>query len=210
MADRAVDPPPVTVPASWRLRSILAALLAVLAVSAGLPVGGPAQAAPAVNHTNPVVNQRADPHIVRHSDGYYYLTAFTPVRLRAHDLTDSYIRHYDYRARVEPNVTNLADSQFRIVPGLAGAGTVSWESANFPGYFLRHRGFALYVERDDGSTLFDSDASFHRQGGLADSAGLSLESQNYPGRYVRHRDGLLYLETVTSNTDRASATFHLE
>ncbi|MGC4892274.1 family 43 glycosylhydrolase [Micromonospora sp. DT31] len=134
----------------------------------------------------------------------------TPVRLRSHDLNTSYVRHYDYRARVEPNVTNLADSQFRIVPGLAGAGSVSLESTNFPGYFLRHRAFALYVERDDGSTLFDGDASFQRRPGLAADAGLSLESQNYPGRYVRHRDGLLQLETVGTSADRVAATFHLE
>ncbi|MFG3556879.1 family 43 glycosylhydrolase [Micromonospora sp. NPDC047557] len=134
----------------------------------------------------------------------------TPVRLRSHDLTTSYIRHYDYRARVEPNVTNLADSQFRIVNGLAGGGTVSLESTNFPGYYLRHYGFALSIARNDGSSVFSSDASFQRRSGLADSAGLSLESQNYPGRYVRHRDGLLYLEAVSSSAERASATFHLE
>ncbi|MEV4825159.1 family 43 glycosylhydrolase [Micromonospora sp. NPDC049274] len=134
----------------------------------------------------------------------------TPVRLRSHDLATSYIRHYDYRARVEPNVTNLADSQFRIVGGLAGAGSVSLESTNFPGYYLRHYGFALSIARNDGSSVFSSDASFQRRAGLADSAGLSLESQNYPGRYVRHRDGLLYLEAVGTSAERASATFHLE
>ncbi|MFD6662267.1 family 43 glycosylhydrolase [Micromonospora chalcea] len=134
----------------------------------------------------------------------------TPIRLRSHDLTTSYVRHYDYRARVEPNVTNLADSQFRIVPGLAGGGSVSLESTNFPGYFLRHRAFALYVERDDGSALFDNDASFQRRPGLAAAEALSLESQNYSGRYVRHRDGLLQLEAVNTSADRAAATFHLE
>ncbi|MCZ7429974.1 family 43 glycosylhydrolase [Micromonospora sp. WMMA1949] len=134
----------------------------------------------------------------------------TPVRLRSHDLSTSYVRHYDYRARVEPNVTNLADSQFRIVPGLAGGGSVSLESTNFPGYYLRHRAFALYVERDDGSVLFDNDASFQRRAGLAAAEGLSLESQNYSGRYVRHRDGPLHLETVGTSADRAAATFHLE
>ncbi|MGN9766482.1 family 43 glycosylhydrolase [Micromonospora sp. SD12] len=134
----------------------------------------------------------------------------TPVRLRSHDLTASYIRHYDYRARLEPNVTNLADSQFRIVAGLAGAGTVSLESTNFPGYYLRHRDFALYVEQNDGSALFGGDASFHRRSGLAASAGLSLESQNFPGRYVRHRGGLLHVEAMSSSAERASATFHLE
>lgn len=134
----------------------------------------------------------------------------TPVRLRAHDLSGSYVRHYDYRARIEPNVTNLADSQFRIVNGLAGGGSVSLESTNFPGYYLRHRGYALYVEKNDGSSLFGNDASFQRRAGLADSAGLSLESQNFPGRYVRHRDGLLYIEAVSSTAERGSATFHSE
>lgn len=107
-------------------------------------------------------------------------------------------------------MANLADSQFRIVSGLAGGGTVSLESTNFPGYYLRHRGYALYVERSDGSSLFGGDASFYRQSGLAASTGVSLESQNFPGRYVRHRDGLLYLEAVTTSAERASATFHLE
>ncbi|MFY1614773.1 family 43 glycosylhydrolase [Micromonospora sp. WMMD736] len=134
----------------------------------------------------------------------------TPVRLRSHDLTTSYVRHYDYRARVEPNVTNLADSQFRIVNGLAGGGSVSLESTNFPGYYLRHYGFALSIAPNDGSSIFASDASFQRRPGLADSAGVSLESQNYPGRYVRHRDGLLYVEAVATSAERSSATFHLE
>lgn len=134
----------------------------------------------------------------------------TPVRLRSHDLTTSYVRHYDYRARVEPNVTNLADSQFRIVNGLAGGGSVSLESTNYPGYYLRHYGFALSIAPNDGSSIFASDASFQRRPGLADSAGVSLESQNYPGRYVRHRDGLLYVEAVGTSAERSSATFHLE
>ncbi|MEU5902892.1 AbfB domain-containing protein [Micromonospora sp. NPDC047467] len=91
----------------------------------------------------------------------------------------------------------------------AGRGRPS-ESTNFPGYYLRHRGFALYVEKSDGSSLFGGDASFQRRAGLADGAGLSLESQNYPGRYVRYRDGLLYVEAVSTSAERGTATFHLE
>lgn len=103
----------------------------------------------------------------------------------------------------------LADSQFRIVAGLAGSGSVSLESTNFPGYYLRHRNFEVYVERNDNSVQFRADASFLRRAGLASSAGISLESQNSAGRYVRHRAGLLYVEAV-SGTDQGSATFHLE
>ncbi|MEO3924377.1 family 43 glycosylhydrolase [Micromonosporaceae bacterium B7E4] len=134
----------------------------------------------------------------------------TPVRLRPHDLATSYLRHYDYRGRVEANVTPLADSQFRIVTGLAGSGTVSLESTNFPGYYLRHRDYEVYVERDDGSAQFRADASFLRRAGLASSAGISLEAQNVAGRYLRHRAGLLYVEPVASTAEQASATLHLE
>jgi GH43 family beta-xylosidase len=130
----------------------------------------------------------------------------TPVRLRAHG-TGGYVRHYDYRARVDATVNPLADSQFRIVTGLGGSGSVSLESTNFPGYYLRHRGFAVYVERNDGSATFRSDASFQRRAGLADASGISLESLNFPGRYVRQRGGLLYVEAVPATADRTTATF---
>ncbi|MFB6394198.1 family 43 glycosylhydrolase [Polymorphospora lycopeni] len=134
----------------------------------------------------------------------------TPVRLRSHDLPANFVRHSAYRGRVEPNVTNLADSQFRIVTGLAGAGSVSLESTNFPGHYLRHRNYEIHLERDDGSALFRADASFVRRPGLADGAGISLESGNFPGRYVRHRTGLLFIEPVGTAAERGSATFHLE
>lgn len=135
----------------------------------------------------------------------------TPVRLSSFNFPDRYIRHAGLRARVEANVTDLADSQFRIVGGLAGNGTVSLESANFPGHYLRHKGFEVWLERNDGSSLFSADASFHRRPGLAAaSAGFSFESSNYPGRYLRHYDSLLYVQPVNSALDRADATYSIE
>jgi GH43 family beta-xylosidase len=134
----------------------------------------------------------------------------TPQRFSSYNFPDRYIRHWDYRARIEANVTKLADSQFRLVPGLAGSGTVSLESANFPGYYLRHKNFEVWLEKNDGSAQFASDATFHRRAGLADPAGLSYESYNYPGRYVRHWEYLLNVQAVSTATDRADATFYAE
>jgi len=134
----------------------------------------------------------------------------TPYRLRAHNTTDRFIRHANLRGRVDANVTALADSQFRIVTGLAGSGTVSLESANLPGYFLRHRNHEVWVERNDGSALFRNDASFFRRAGLADAAGVSFESFNFPGRYVRQSNSLLYTQPISTATDRADATYHLD
>jgi GH43 family beta-xylosidase len=134
----------------------------------------------------------------------------TPVRLRSYSAADRFVRHWEYRARLEADVAPLADSQFRVVTGLAGTGTVSLESTNFPGYYLRHRNNELWVERGDGSTLFRNDASFTQRAGLADGSATSFESLNFPGRHLRHSGGLLFLQAVTDAQGRADATFVLE
>ncbi|MEU3645763.1 family 43 glycosylhydrolase [Lentzea sp. NPDC034063] len=134
----------------------------------------------------------------------------TPVRLRSYAASDRFVRHWEYRARLEANVSPLADSQFRLVTGLAGSGAVSLESANFPGYYLRHRDNELWVERSDGSTLFRNDASFTQRAGLAATSAVSFESVNFPGRHIRVSNGLLYLQTVGDAQGRADATFVLE
>ncbi|UBU11010.1 family 43 glycosylhydrolase [Nonomuraea gerenzanensis] len=135
----------------------------------------------------------------------------TPVRLMAYDTPGSAVRHWNFRARIEADVTPLADSQFRIVGGLAGGGTVSLESANYPGYYLRHRNHEAWVERRDGSALFSSDASFVRRGGLVGSGTVSFESVNFPGYYVRHRAGQVWVERDDgAAVFRGSASFVLE
>ncbi len=133
-----------------------------------------------------------------------------PVRLRSYNNPTQYIRHWEYRARIEANVSPLPDSQFRVVTGLAGSGTVSLESTNFPGYYLRHKNFELYVEKGDGTALFNGDASFYQRAGLADAAGLSFESYNYAGRYIRHSSSLLYVQALSGTTASADATFYTE
>jgi GH43 family beta-xylosidase len=134
----------------------------------------------------------------------------SPVRLSSWNYPDRVVRHWEYRARIEANVTNLADSQFRIVPGLAGGGSVSLESTNFPGYYVRHRNYEVWVERNDGSAGFRADASFTRRAGLAGSAGVSFESTNFPGRYIRHTGVYLYVQAVSDAVGRADATFTLD
>jgi GH43 family beta-xylosidase len=130
-----------------------------------------------------------------------------PVRLKSFNVPTRFVRHYDFRARLDADVATLADSQFRIVSGLAGAGTVSLESTNFPGYYLRHRNFEVWVERSDGSAGFRADASFVQRAGLASSSGVSFESQNFPGRYLRHSSNLMYVQPVPDATARGDATF---
>ena len=132
----------------------------------------------------------------------------TPVRLSSYNFPDYFIRHWEYRAKLEPNVANLADSQFRTVTGLAGSGTVSLESANFPGYYLHSRNGEAWVEKNDGTTAFRGSASFYQRAGLADPAAVSYESYASPGQYLRHANFLLYVQPVGTATADADATFY--
>ncbi|MET7452116.1 family 43 glycosylhydrolase [Streptomyces sp. NPDC005574] len=134
----------------------------------------------------------------------------TPQRLSSYNFPSRFVRHHDYRARIDADVSPLADSQFRVVAGLTGSGTVSLESANLPGYYLRHRNFEVWLEKDDGTASFAADAAFYRRAGLADPAGVSYESYNYAGRYVRHYDYLLYVQNPGTATDRGDATFYTQ
>ncbi|MEV3937943.1 family 43 glycosylhydrolase [Glycomyces sp. NPDC049804] len=133
----------------------------------------------------------------------------TPYRFALYGQAGAYLNHYDYRVRAGTAVAMLADSQFRIVPGLAGSGTVSLESANFPGRYVRHKNYELWIEADDGSSVYDSDASFFQRSGLADAGAVSFESFNFPGRYIRASGGLANLQTTATAQDRTDATFRL-
>ncbi|MGK5554384.1 family 43 glycosylhydrolase [Actinomadura kijaniata] len=134
----------------------------------------------------------------------------TPYRLAAVSRPGHVVRHRDGRAVLERDVTALATSQFRVVPGLAGPGGVSLESIDRPGHYLRHRGFEVRLDRDDGSAPFRADASFHRRPGLASASAVSFESVNFPGRYLRHRDLALRLDPADFAQARADATFDLQ
>ncbi|WP_330327496.1 glycoside hydrolase family 43 protein [Streptomyces pseudovenezuelae] len=132
----------------------------------------------------------------------------TPVnRLQSFNYQDRYVRHTNFDVRIDPNVSPLQDSQFRIRTGLAGSGTVSFESVNFPGYFLRHFNYDFQLVHNDGTGQFAQDASFRQVAGLADPTWSSFQSVNHPDRYIRHYAYELRLDPITDATGRGDATF---
>ncbi|MGW4561497.1 AbfB domain-containing protein [Streptomyces sp. NPDC004561] len=100
-----------------------------------------------------------------------------------------------------------AAATFRRVKGLAKPGCYSFATAD--GAYLRHRDFALRAERDDGSRLFEQDATFCPRPSPYSGA-TELESVNYPGRFLRHQNFRLRLAPY-QNTDqyRADSAFLL-
>ena len=92
------------------------------------------------------------------------------VSFRSGNLPTHVLRHQGFRLKLHennpplgavPDQLLLRDATFHRRPGLADAGAASFESVNFPGHFLRHRDFELWLDRADGSPLFRADATFH-------------------------------------------------
>ncbi|MEV2241027.1 glycoside hydrolase family 43 protein [Micromonospora sp. NPDC049891] len=136
--------------------------------------------------------------------------ATTPVnRIQAYTHQDRYVRHANYDVRIDANVNPASDAQFRVVPGLADASGVSFESVNYPGHYLRHYGFDFVLAANDASSVFAADATFRQVAGLGNSAWSSFRSYNYPDRYVRHYNYQLRLDPVTDTQARNDATFRL-
>jgi RNA polymerase sigma factor (sigma-70 family) len=80
-----------------------------------------------------------------------------------------YLRHAYWRLRLNQNAgTQLfrGDATFCVRPG-ATAGSVALESANYPGWFLHHRGDQLWVDHSDGSAAFRAESSFRTRPALA-------------------------------------------
>jgi hypothetical protein len=132
-------------------------------------------------------------------------------RLQSYNYSDRFVRHVNFDVRIDPNVSPLADSQWRIVPGLANAasGNVSFEAVNFPGYYLRHTNYDFALVRGDGSAQFAADATFRQVAGLADSSAVSWQSYSVPTRYIRHYGYVLRLDPVSTAVERADATFRV-
>ncbi|MCX4761116.1 AbfB domain-containing protein [Streptomyces sp. NBC_01275] len=99
------------------------------------------------------------------------------------------------------------DSTFTVVKGLADSSCYSFKTAD--GTYLRHRNFVLRAERNDGSTLFQKDATFCSRASSYSGA-VMLESVNYPGRYLRHKNFQLRLDSYqNSDLYRADASFRV-
>ncbi|MEU7476903.1 family 43 glycosylhydrolase [Lentzea sp. NPDC042327] len=119
------------------------------------------------------------------------------------------VRHYEYRLRVDGNVRELADSQFRFVPGFSGSGTVALQSVNFPDRYVRVDGDVVRIDPYEDTDAYGRAASFVRVAGLADSTAISLNVG--ADSYLIHDRGRLVTGKPGNDRDaRRRATFRLE
>jgi len=119
------------------------------------------------------------------------------------------VRHYEYRLRVDGNVRELGDTQFRFVPGFLGAGTTALQSVNFPDRYVRVDGDSLRIDPFEDTDAYGRAASFVRVPGLADGSAISLNVG--ADSYLIHDRGRLVVGRPGNDRDaRRRATFRLE
>ncbi|MFI1105180.1 AbfB domain-containing protein [Streptomyces melanogenes] len=129
-------------------------------------------------------------------------------RLKSYNFPDRFWRHADYLGRIDPYPFDpYTDSQWKLVPGLADASGVSFQSVSHPTRYLRHAYYQLRLDVNDGTTRFAQDATFHRTAGLADASWSSFRSHSHPDRYIRHYDYVLRIDPISTAGGKADATF---
>ncbi|MFD1950765.1 family 43 glycosylhydrolase [Sphingomonas arantia] len=110
--------------------------------------------------------------------------------------------------RVSVGQGDIASSQFRRVPGIAGRGSVSLVPIDAPDRYLFAQGDGqIALAAKDGGRGFAEQASFIARPGLTDPGGITFVAAGRPGMAVRRGDGALMLGTTATPAERASATF---
>ncbi|KAF5329583.1 hypothetical protein D9619_009351 [Psilocybe cf. subviscida] len=111
--------------------------------------------------------------------------------------TTRYIAHTGATVNTQVVTSSSATSlkqqaSWTVHTGLANSACFSFESRDTPGSFIRHSGFQLMVNANDGSKIFSEDATFCPQAGL-NGQGNTVTSWSYPTRSFRHFNNLLYV-----------------
>lgn len=136
--------------------------------------------------------------------------------LRSYNHPDRYLRHQQFNGELTPVTSALdkKDATFRIVPGLADSlfqntfQFVSFESWNYPGWYLRDENGRLVLRRrPTGDHAFDCCATFKEVPGLTDGSASSFELYCRPGNFIRHRNYHLYVESGADELFKKDATF---
>lgn len=121
------------------------------------------------------------------------------------------LRHRDFRVGLEmvgPRSSPLdrSDSTFVVRAGLGNSRCLSLEAVNYPGRFVRHQDFRLYLHPRERSALFAADATFCAQA-TGSGGAFVLRAVNYPDRFLASgRSGLRLSRVPAGNAQVFRAT----
>jgi len=132
----------------------------------------------------------------------------SPVTLEAYDLPGYFMTATTSTGAVRmiQGGNDTPAAQWNLLPGLANADGISFESVLLPNNIMRHRSFVFYTDPRATDNLFLNDTTLLPRPGLADPTCVSFESNNYRGYYLV-RNASFGLALVSAPSDLGAATF---
>jgi hypothetical protein len=114
-----------------------------------------------------------------------------------------YLRHQGYRLKVHSKDESELfknDASFEIrraISGDRGKDFVSFESTNYPGFFIRHKNYEGWIDPKISQELYENDASFkmisvEEKKSLVGQV-VSMQSLNYPDYYLTVSENHAYI-----------------
>jgi len=100
-------------------------------------------------------------------------------------------------------------SHFRIIPGLAGGKSISFESIHKKGFYLRNFNFKIDLQQPGIEKDFKKNASFIMKPGLYDYNLVSFQSVNHPNHYICLNGNKLYIREGWGETYRKGCTWRI-
>lgn len=121
------------------------------------------------------------------------------ISFRAGTSGNNYLAHDPHAGNISIHTVtngNSADEKkaasWRVRTGLGNAGCLSFESVDRAGTFIRHSGFKLQADKNDGTKLFREDATYCAMQGFSGEGTNSFRNWGYAARYFRVYNGFVY------------------
>lgn len=100
-------------------------------------------------------------------------------------------------------VISATGADIQVVKGLADAACFSFRTSD--DRFMRHSGYRLRFDANDGTDLFTQDATFCPEDGVKPGT-VTLRSHNYPEHVVHHRNVELWIDESDDSDEFARAS----
>ncbi|MDQ0231199.1 family 43 glycosylhydrolase [Metabacillus malikii] len=130
--------------------------------------------------------------------------------IQSFDDKKRYIRHLAGDVRMDPVGSEVLDSKWHLVKGLANDGEeyISFQAEHKPGFYLKRENDEIVLAKHDGTTEFMEEATFKAVPGLGDKEWTSYQSYTDETLYLTVQENYrLGLSTATSEKQRNIATF---
>ncbi|RHZ82868.1 hypothetical protein Glove_103g233 [Diversispora epigaea] len=104
------------------------------------------------------------------------------------------------------NSTPVGDFIFKIIPGLDGGNTITFESVTYPGHYLVHDNYRISLEAPNNVPLIFNQSGSFKVSENKDNKGTGyrFESSNYSGYFIRHRNNQQLTELWLDDKDHGS------